>query len=348
LKATPVIGKYTIYNADNKIADVLKNETAEFRIVGEFGVQVFKNGSVLGVFSTVTLSGAGLINEVKIKPVNPDLKERTYDDDFRVSVVNGSFLVINHVDVENYVAGVVQSEGGGSVKDNEFYIVQAICCRTYALNNMKKHSKEGFNLCDSIHCQLYMGHCQSSDILLAVYRTAGDVIVDTTKRMISAAFHSNSGGETANSEDVWSIPTTYLKSVADTFSLGMPDAKWEKTVLASDWLNFLKNKYNFPVNDSVKRKAALNFQQPHRKIYFVDSIKLTAIRTELGLKSTWFSLRQVGNNVVFSGKGYGHGVGMSQEGAIRMSKLGYSYKEIIRYYYKDVEIMSYEQLMIKN
>jgi stage II sporulation protein D len=348
ITATPVIGKYTLFNNDKKIADVLKNETIKLSITGTFGIEVYKNNVELGVFNSITMSGTGLINAMQLKPLSPNVKDRTYEDDFRLNVVNGAFLLLNHVNVEHYVAGVVQSEGGGSAKDNEFCIVQAICCRTYALNNVKKHSKDGYNLCDSIHCQLYSGRCTNSDILMAVFQTMGDVIVDKDGKMISAAFHSNSGGETANSEDVWSIPTTYLKSVADTFSLKMPGAVWEKTMPVSQWLNYLSTKYHYPVTDEAKRSAALNFTQEHRQTYFSDSIRFTAIRADLGLRSAFFSAKQKGDNVVFSGKGFGHGVGVSQEGAICMARLGYLYKDIIKFYYKDVEIVNYEQLLIKN
>jgi stage II sporulation protein D len=348
ITVTPVIGKYALFNSDKKVADVLKNETIKLTLTGTYGIQVQKNNQDLGVFSLLSISGTGLINAMQLKSLSPELKTRTYDDDFRISVINGIFLILNHVDIEHYVAGVVQSEGGGSIKDNEFYIVQAICCRTYALNNVKKHSKDGYNLCDSIHCQLYGGRCQNSDILMAVFRTQSDVIVDKDGKMISAAFHSNSGGETANSEDVWSIPTTYLKSTVDTFSLKMPDAKWEKTMPADEWLNYLSLHFHYPINDNAKRAAALNFTQEHRGVFFCDSIRLTSIRADLGLRSAFFTIKQAGNSVIFSGKGYGHGVGMSQQGAIYMARMGYSYKDIIKFYYKDVDIVNYEQLMIKN
>jgi len=136
--------------------------------------------------------------------------------------------------------------------------------------------------------------------------------------------------------------------VTDTFSLGTPEAVWEKTMPAAEWLNYLSTKYNYPVKDSARRAAALNFKQEHRLVYFSDSIRLTAIRADLGLRSAFFSIKPEGNNVVFSGKGYGHGVGMSQQGAIRMARLGYSFKDIIKFYYKDVDIVNYEQLMMKN
>ena len=347
VKVQPLIGKYSVYEDDKLRDEVLKTERIEISVAGD-SVLVRKVGRSIGMFMTVTLSGAGLINSFLITPLTSGAREREYDDDLRISVVNGVLQIINHVDLEDYIAGVVQSEGGGSTKENEFYIVQAICCRTYALNNSRKHVSEGYNLCDSIHCQLYSGKCKNPNIQAAVFQTAGDVIVDKNMHMISAAFHSNSGGMTANSEDVWSIETPYLKSVVDTFSLSMTNARWEKTMSVDEWLNFLKTFFNYPTDLAEKRALALNYSQDQRKAYFDNGIRLADIRKGLGLRSAYFSVKQSGDQVVFYGKGYGHGVGLSQQGAIRMAQLGHGYRDIIKFYYKDVEIMSYEQVMIRN
>ncbi len=343
---TPLTGKYSLFDADKKVMDILKNETITLRVENDT-ILVYKANVRIGSFLSISLSGRGLLNSFKVKPANPTIKERLYDDDLRISVSGGSFLIVNHVELENYVAGVVQSEGGSSVKDNDFYLVQAITCRTYALNNMKKHGKEGFNLCDSVHCQIYLNKCKNNDILAATFKTTGDVIVDKDNKMISAAFCSNSGGTTVNSEDIWKIPTSYLKSVNDTFSLKMPNATWEYKILQTNWLDYLFSRFNYNVNDLAKKNYALNFKEDTRKVYFADSILLTTIRADLGLKSTWFSIEQQGAYMVFKGRGYGHGVGLSQQGAIRMAQLGYSYIDIIKFYYKDVDIVNYEELMVK-
>jgi stage II sporulation protein D len=344
---TPLSGKYSVFYADKKIADVLKNLSITLRVEKD-SIKVMKGTTNLGIFTSLTLSGGGLLNSFKVKSINPDIKERIYDDDLRLSVVDGKFLIINHVEIESYVAGVVQSEGGGSVKDNDFYLVQAITCRTYALNNIKKHAKEGFNLCDSMHCQLYQNRCKNYEILAATYKTAGDVIVDKDNKMISAAFHANSGGQTVNSEDVWNITTSYLKSVKDTFSSKMPNATWEYKILQTNWLDYLSTRFNYNITDPAKKNYALMFKQDTRKVYFTDSIPLSVIRQDLGLKSTWFSIvDQQGGYLIFKGKGYGHGVGLSQQGAIRMAQLGYSYMDIIKFYYKDVNVVDYEEMTLK-
>ncbi|HNW91221.1 MAG TPA: SpoIID/LytB domain-containing protein [Bacteroidales bacterium] len=343
---TPLSGKYSVFDADKKICDILRNQTITFKVASD-SILVYNANVKTGSFTSLNISGSGLLNNFKIKPGNYNVKERNYDDNLQISVEDGYFVIINQVELENYVAGVVQSEGGGSVKDNDFYLVQAITCRTYALNNIKKHAREGFNLCDSVHCQLYLGRCKTNEILAATFKTAGDVIVDKDNKMISAAFHANSGGQTVNSEDIWKIPTSYLKSVSDTFSLHMMGAAWEEKILQTNWLDYLSTRFNYPVDDPAKKNYALNFKQDKRMVYFSDSIPLSVIRYDLGLKSTWFSISPSGSNVLIKGKGYGHGVGLSQQGAIRMAQLGYNYLDIIKFYYKDVEVVNYDELNIK-
>ncbi len=343
---TPVSGKYTVFDADKKLVEILRDEVISFKIKNDT-ILVQKGTKVLGRSTSLNISGSGLLNNFRIKPANQEVKERNYDDNLQVTVLDGYFLIINQVEIENYVAGVVQSEGAGSVKDNDFYLVQAITCRTYALNNIKKHAKEGFNLCDSVHCQQYLGRCKNNEILASTFKTAGDVIVDKNNKMISAAFHANSGGQTINSEDIWKIPTSYLKSVNDTFSLNMPNSKWEYKILQTNWFDYLSSRFNYPINDPDKKNYALTFKQDTRKVYFSDSILLSAIRYDLGLKSTWFSIEQQGAYLIFKGRGYGHGVGISQQGAIRMAQLGYNYLDIIKFYYKDVEVVNYDELIIK-
>ena len=100
---------------------------------------------------------------------------------------------------------------------------------------------------------------------LDVYKR--QVVVDDNLNLIDAAFHRNSGGQTANSEDVWGSKLSYLRSVNDTFSIKMPNAKWERKMAKEDWLSYLKLKHNYPIQDSNARWLALTFKQDSRKPY---------------------------------------------------------------------------------
>ena len=112
---TPLSGKYSLFSAGAKVQDILKNETITIKIENDT-IRIYRANVRVGSYISISLSGDDLINSFKVKPFNQAIKERIYDDDLRLSVSGGSFLIINHVELENYVAGVVQSEGGGSVK----------------------------------------------------------------------------------------------------------------------------------------------------------------------------------------------------------------------------------------
>jgi len=345
IRITPLSGKYVIFNNDKKVADLYKNNPVDITIK-DGKLSIIKQGEDLGLFTNLYFSAEGFLNTFIIKSIDPILKERVYDDGIKISIENGLLKVINKVELEHYVAGVVESEGG--IKKNlEFLKLQAIISRTYAISNMRKHVKgDGYNFCDNVHCQLYKGRCVNSMIMMATSQTAGDIIIDKSNKPISAAFHSNCGGETANSEDVWSITTTYLKTVKDTFCLKQSQAKWEMKIATKAWLDYLSSKFNFPVSDSDMVKKAKTFTQTSRKVNFDDNpnIPLKNIRTDWKMKSSFFSIEDHGDTLLFKGKGFGHGVGLCQEGAMRMVDLGWTFKEIIKFYYKGVSIINISEL----
>ncbi len=278
----------------------------------------------------------------KLKSIIPEAKVKVYDNDLEVSSLQNGLRLINKVNIENYIAGVVQSEAGGH-STAEYYKLQAILCRTYALSNLRKHEADSFNLCDQVHCQAYKGKSENPSILSAVHETSGLVIVDDDMNLISAAFSSNCGGQTVNSEDVWTLTASYLRGVKDTFCLRMPNARWQKKIPRSDWLSYLYLKQKYPVDDSIRYKEALSFPQTKgREQFFADKdlkIPLKTIRSDWQLKSTYFSLEQQNDTILLNGRGYGHGVGLCQEGAMHMAQMGTSYKDIINFYYTKVHLV---------
>lgn len=342
---TPLSGKYVIYNDSKAIVDLYKNNPVTLS-VKDGKVNVNKQGEDLGTFDNLNFSAEGFLNTFIIKCIDPSIKERVYDDGLKVFVEDGLLKVINKVEMEHYVAGVVESEGG--IKKNlEFLKLQAIISRTYAISNLRKHIKvDGYNFCDNTHCQLYRGRCINSLIMMAVSQTAGDIIIDNSNKPISAAFHSNCGGQTANSEDVWSIETTYLKSVKDSFCLKQSQSRWKIKITKKAWLHYLSSKFNYPVDDSSMVIKAISYKQPSRKVNFDDNpnIPLKTIRNDWKLKSAYFNIEDHGDTLYFNGKGFGHGVGLCQEGAMHMVDLGWTFKEIIKYYYTDVSIINISEL----
>lgn len=340
---TPLFGKYTL-EADGSIIRNFNTDITLSITPFKDSILLQVNNHNIGVYKEVSLYGRGFINAFTISNIELNLPSRSYDDNLRVRNADGKLQLINNVDLEHYVAGVVQSEVGGSSDEIEFFFVQAISCRTYALVNYLKHTVDGFNLCDEVHCQYYTGRCMNSDITRAVARTSGEVIVDSNYQMISAAFSSNCGGETVNSEDVWSLQTSYLKSKQDTFCHSMSKAKWETKIPKDEFINILNIAFEFPLNDTALINSALNFEQDHRKVYFTDSIPLKLVRKELILRSTFFTTEVKEDTVYIHGRGFGHGVGLCQQGAIKMAELGFDYHTIIQYYYKNTHVVHYSEL----
>ncbi len=341
----PDLGSYFVI-ADGKNLFLLDVQNAlKISIIND-SLEVKSFEKNWGKFASVKLYSPDQEKSFKIKCLNPERKPRFFSDNLSVSIDNDVLRLINESLLDNYIAGVSEAESG-SYSQIEFYKVQAILARTYALAHITKHQIDGFNLCDQVHCQAFFGKSNEAKIIQAVNATKGKVVVDEDMNLIVAVFHSNSGGQTVNSEDVWGKPTTYLRSVIDTFSLKMPNSRWQRKIPVEDWLDYLKIKHNYPVADSVARWQALHFKQEFRKVnleYNNIRVPLKNVRADFQLKSTFFSLETVGDTVVFNGRGFGHGIGMCQEGAMRMTKVGYNYKDVLNFYYKDVHLIDLKDL----
>ena len=267
---------------------------------------------------------------------------KKYPGALKVKAVNGQLQLMNETELENYLPGVIEAEVG---KHNplEFDKLQAIICRTYALSNWKKHEPDSFNLCDQVHCQAYKGIGSSNLVSKAVTLTKGEVIVDNNLNLITAAFHSNCGGQTANSEDVWALNSGYLRSVTDTFCKAMPNANWISDMAFADFCNYLQAKLGDQRLDSVGLKAVFPFNAAHKRVVNFEfgalKVPLRQLRSDFHLKSALFAMELKGERIQFYGKGYGHGVGMCQEGAMHMAQQGISYKNIILFYYQNVHLV---------
>ena len=193
-----------------------------------------------------------------------------------------------------------------------------------------KHIQDKYNLCDNTHCQAFNG--LSSDSLLneAAIETRGLVILAKDSTLIISAFHSNCGGETSSSEDVWLSDQPYLKSVTDPYCITSRSATWQKSYSRSDWLTYIKKS---GLDEKMTDLLALNFFQEHRLADYKTAsfrIPLRTIRSDLNLRSTFFSVFAIGDSVILKGKGYGHGVGLCQEGAMVMAAKGFRYRDIIQ------------------
>ncbi len=282
---------------------------------------------------------------------HPNFKqEKNYAGHLSFSNNNGFLFITNQIDLESYLPGVLEAEVGLS-RPPEYYKVQAIICRTYTLSHLRRHEMEDFNLCDKEHCQVYKGISKKSlELNKAVQKTAGIVMVDNDFMLITAAFHANCGGQTVNSEDVWNKKLDYLRSIKDTFCLRQKSAVWSKEISSEKWaeqMHKLCHDYQADEDSLLKNNDASFLQFSRKRSYLINEhcdIPLKDIRNSLGLRSTYFNAVHKNGQILLSGRGFGHGVGLCQDGAIRMSKLNYSYKSILHFYYQNVSIVHLDKL----
>jgi stage II sporulation protein D len=289
---------------------------------------------------------SGPTDHLRVRVPGTKVLERGYHGSLVLSPAGRSMQLVNKVPLEAYTAGVVQAEAGRG-HHREYYKIQAVSCRTYALTNQRKHLLDGFELCDGVHCQVYHGRCRSDSIQNAVDATRSLVLVDQDIRIIHATFHSNCGGETVNAEDLWSKSEPYLRATRDTFCLSAPHATWKKTLSRSEWLDYLRRRHGLDHTDSARLNAVLDHAPQCRDLYLGNTspgIPLKHVREDLKLRSTFFSVRSIGDKVELSGRGFGHGVGLCQEGAMRMAKAGRSYVDILHHYFTGVHLVELSTL----
>lgn len=339
-----ISGEYAVYADSIRLCESDKLFYLHFSVVGDSVLLQTPAYKVkAAVFNLIPLNE---FSGFKIKSVDPNYKPRSYDDGLLVSADLNSLKLVNKVNIEKYVAGVLQWEVGVGNPD-EFNKMKTIVCRTYALGNWRRHEDEDYQMCDRVHCQVFNGKTFHRNLHEAAQATAGYILVDDEARIITAAFFSNCGGQTMNSEDVWSNPVECLRSVPDSFCTKMSNAIWTKRIPKDFWLDYISNKFNYPVQDPERSKQVLHFDQPYRKVFLDEggfNIPLKVIREDMKLKSTFFEISTNGNDMVFTGRGFGHGVGLCQEGAMQMAKLGYSYTRILNHYYSGVHLIRFSQL----
>lgn len=338
-------GNYSIIGDTVEISNIWQSQSILFKRSGD-KIKVVKMDKTLGFFDSIYVKEMGEENSLKIQCLAPvSKKSRKYKDDFILTPEGEKGIrVINRVEMRNYLGGVIESEGGGG-KHLEYYKVQAILSRTYVLGHLTKHRKEGFQLCDRVHCQAYHNMLiYTPTIDEAVQATSGVVMLNESLKLAQGFFFANCGGQTSEADFVWNRPVSHCRSIVDTFCIKSRQANWEKKIDANAWRNYLVNHFGYPVNDPVLGPAMYNFDQPSRRAFYKYpqlGIPLRDLRVKFKLKSTWFSCKKVGSQVVLKGKGFGHGVGVCQEGAMKMAKLNYSAEQILNFYFTDVHLMNY-------
>ncbi len=336
-------GEYMIMSENREIFTVKKGGIL-FLERTEDKIRLSDNSGIRGEYSSLTFRDLLLKGKFMLKSVKPVSEQRLYKGDLFAGIKHGALEIINETGFSHYLAGVVKAEAGPGAP-SEFFKVQAILCRTYAVKNWLRHADEGFHLCDDTHCQVYHGTADDNPgIFNAVMSTHNVVIADENYNLISAAYHSNSGGETQKAEKIWPGEHDYLMAIVDPFSVDQPGHRWVERIPVETWKSYLSTR---GIEHEEFTDDEILIRQDHRKIFFEingDTLNIREIREDFGLRSSFFNMRTEGEEIIFEGKGYGHGIGLSQEGAMEMARQGYSYMDILHFYYFNVQVKNINEL----
>ena len=255
------------------------------------------------------------------------------------------FLVINQVDLEEYVKGVVPGEVN-TAWHPEMLKAQAVAARTYALYQQMLSATRDYDVVATVQDQVYKGkNGIDTAVLRAVDETRG-LVLTYQNAPIYAAFSSTAAGLTEDAVNVWSKEYPYLKGVECPFDLESPYYQW-KASFRLDKLEQNLRQQGFAVG-TITSMEPLAFSRGGRvaKLRVVHSdgeliLRGEDLRKAVGysiVPSTQFTIESVGQEVVLSGYGAGHAVGMCQWGAKELAELGYSFSTILSYYYPGTDL----------
>lgn len=337
LTITPAGGKATVQTGSSKTITLAANTAAAIR---------WQAGAFL--VGREKLRGEVLMIRPNAKAGELSLDGRRYRGALELRHKSGGLTAVNIVPVDGYLRSVVPEEMPVDWPA-EAIKAQSVAARSFALASRGRHAGEGYDLCTTTHCQLYTGTAaEKSASNAAIKATRGEVLTYGGKP-IEALFHTDSGGMTENSEDVWGSHVPYLRAAKDTPAKTMP---WTKTISRAD----LERKLAAKGHDigkvrslalsplAIGRSAKDRTASGRVKTMTVKGTKGTATlsgmtwRSLLGLKSTLFDAKLTKDAVTFTGYGSGHGLGISQWGAERMATRGASYAEILHHYYTGTKL----------
>jgi stage II sporulation protein D len=269
-----------------------------------------------------------------------------YRGSLRAYLREGRMMLVNHLPLEEYLYGVLAKEVPASWPQAALQAL-AIAARTYALYNILKKNTEPFDVFATTASQAYGGLAsEKGPCRQAVDETRG-LVLSFDRKLALALYHANSGGMIETPEDIWGWPAPYLAAKPDSFSRDTKNSQWERTLAAEDIAGCLRRAgLALPEPGTIKplqrdrsgRITRLALQADIRTVYLSgNSFRLLAGPGRI--KSANFSVERNSQSFIFSGSGYGHGVGMSQWGACAMARQGHSAEQILQWYYPGTNIV---------
>jgi stage II sporulation protein D len=352
-------------SADDMVRVLLHQDAQRVEIFAERGVMVHvPNGDARAFASAVTVrpSAGGIAlngervpaDSVTIRSRGGDLVMTNGNGDAKPLAVGGSLKVlvkgtglalVNDVDLEEYIKGVVPAEMSPGWHP-EALKAQAVVARTYALYQRTLNKTREYDLVSTVQDQVYQGR-QGVDqrVQEAVESTRG-LAVAYQNAPIYAAFSSTAAGPTEDAMNVWSKDLPYLKGVDCPFDVNAPRYQWRAVLKVQD----LENTFRRQGVDvgAIASLTPFAYSRAGR----VTKLRILHSRGELILRgedfrrligysvipSTQFDVESMGAEIALSGRGSGHAVGLCQWGAKEMAEHGYPYTTILAYYFPGTEL----------
>ncbi len=314
----------------------------------------------------------------------------------------GKLTVVNFVNINHYIAGVVGREMSSSWP-LEALKAQAVCARSYSITTWKKHLSQGFNLCNTQHCQVYQGIGGESEITSAASFETEDQVMMYGTSIVEALYSSSNGGSIAYSKNVWGNDIPYLQAKDDPFDAASdnPRSSWkvtltkeqikdkltqkeidigditdmkvtgadeynrtyEVTIYGTNGTYVLNNDRTRTFFDLYSQKYTITpsggeavetnplFAMTSKGVKTLNSYTLKGSKKLVSLNDGFHMKGKAVSKVyasatatinpdsfIINGSGWGHGLGMSQYGARAMAEQGYSYEDILKFYYTGVEL----------
>ena len=264
---------------------------------------------------------------------------------WKLSADHGQLRVVLTMDSERYVTLALRGEAAAD-EPIESLKAMAIAVRTFALENADRHGVDGFDLCDSTHCQVMKFGRASEAVERAVRETAGETLWYGEKRAL--VFYTQScGGESEDASQAWpGTRAPYLKSHADPYCTRHGSAEWHAEIAVADVERVAESAgWKLPQRIDAVRVTKRTQEGRVLRLEFAgdgggapvtaNSLRF-ALNRALGwnqLRSDWYSVSLRNGVLNFDGRGHGHGVGLCQSGATEMAKEGRSAEEILNFYF---------------
>ncbi len=281
----------------------------------------------------------------------------------KVQVRHGGSSDVVTVPIEDYVAATILSEVDPPEADTKIlermFEVQAVLTRTYAISHRGRHAAQGFDVCNSTHCQLYepdrlRGSKWSALAREAAARTAGQILWFGRAPAL-AVYHADCGGHTSASSEVWrGDALTYLPSAVDDGPARGSHMAWTFEASRAELRDALNadprtrvgrelKAIDLGVTDSAGRAETVTITGARTVDVRGDVFRevITHVFGIRSLRSTLFTVSRTGDTFVFSGRGFGHGVGLCQAGAMARLHAGQSPSTVLTHYFPGTALCSW-------